>query len=146
MRAFYLLFAVFLCLSCSSDTDEFGDQNDQEILAYIERHNLNAQKTSSGLYYVITRQGAGVKPTSTSNVTVNYKGYFIDDRLFEENKNASFNLQNVIAGWREGLTYFNEDTEGFLLIPSKLGYGSAGKNGIPGGAALVFSIHLLKVN
>lgn len=89
MKAFYLLLVVFLCLSCSSDLGDFDNENDQELLAYIESHNLNAQKTASGLYYVITKEGTGVKPKSNSTVTVNYKGYFTNDRLFDEGKNAT---------------------------------------------------------
>jgi FKBP-type peptidyl-prolyl cis-trans isomerase FkpA len=52
----------------------------------------------------------------------------------------------VIDGWSEGLTYFNEDAQGWLLIPSKLGYGNTGSGPIPPKAVLVFKIHLLKIN
>ena len=133
-------------ISCGSGETSFSSENEAEIEAYIKLNNLNAQKTSSGLYYVIDKQGTGDFPKKNDNVTVNYKGYFTDGRLFDQGQNVTFNLQDVIKGWTEGLQLFNEDSEGFLLIPSKLGYGSSDRNGIPGGSVLVFGIHLLKVN
>jgi FKBP-type peptidyl-prolyl cis-trans isomerase FkpA len=41
---------------------------------------LTAQKSGSGLYYVI-KAGDGVKPTSSSIVTVAYKGYYTDGEV-----------------------------------------------------------------
>lgn len=146
MKSFLPFLLLLLFVSCSNDDEDFSSENEVEILEYIAKHKLTATKTNSGLYYVITDLGKGIKPTKNSNVTVNYKGYFTDDRLFEQNKNVTFNLQRVIPGWTEGLTYFNEGTQGILLIPSHLGYGNNGTNGIPGGSVLVFHIHLLKVN
>lgn len=146
MRSYLYLVIVFLLVSCSNDEEDYSTENDLEIQEYIKANNLNATKTNSGLYYVITDAGSGNKPTSSSNVTVNYKGYFTDGHLFDQGQNVSFNLNQVITGWSEGLTYFNEDTQGWLLIPSHLGYGSSGSSSIPGGSVLIFSIHLLKVN
>ena len=146
MRSYLYLVIVFLLVSCSNNEEDYSTENDLEIQEYIKANNLNATKTNSGLYYVITDAGSGNKPTSGSNVTVNYKGYFTDGHLFDQGQNVSFNLNQVITGWSEGLTYFNEDTQGWLLIPSHLGYGSSGSSSIPGGSVLIFSIHLLKVN
>ena len=56
---------------------------------------------------------------------------------------ASFNLQNVIAGWTEGITYFQEGGDGTLIIPAHLGYGSFEFAGIPAGSVLVFDINLI---
>jgi FKBP-type peptidyl-prolyl cis-trans isomerase FkpA len=41
---------------------------------------LTAQKSGSGLYYVIKEAGDGVKPTSSSIVTA-YKGYILMGRF-----------------------------------------------------------------
>ncbi|NVK52936.1 MAG: FKBP-type peptidyl-prolyl cis-trans isomerase [Flavobacteriaceae bacterium] len=146
MKSFVAILFLALFVSCSSNEEDFSSENELEILAYIAKHKLNATKTSSGLYYVITDPGSGSKPTENATVTVNYIGKFTDDKIFEQRKNVTFNLQGVIPGWKEGLTYFNEDAQGLLLIPSHLGYGANGTNGIPGGSVLVFNIHLLKIN
>jgi len=121
---------------------------EDEILQYLDNHELEAQKSESGLYYIINTQGEGLTPTSSSNVTVAYKGYFTDETLFDESdsEGISFNLQDVIEGWKEGITYFNEGGEGLLLVPPHLGYGYADYNGIPAGSVLVFEVKLISVN
>lgn len=135
-------------MSCSVDDSSNVNQTEADIKKYIEEHNLNAQRSDSGLYYVIEEQGNGDKPTRTSTVTVNYKGYFLNGSTFDQSGSdgITFGLNQVIAGWTEGITYFNEGGEGMLLIPSHLGYGSQTYNGIPGGSVLLFDIKLLNVN
>jgi len=146
MKSLLSILFLALFISCSSNEDDFSMDNETEILEYIQSHNLTATKTSSGLYYVITDPGTGNKPNQNSTVTVNYIGKFTNGNTFDQGQNVTFNLQNVIPGWTEGLTYFNEDGQGLLLIPSHLGYGANGSNGIPGGSVLVFNIHLLGIN
>ncbi len=144
------LFAT-LFISCSNDDDKKTDytaENEAEIVAYIADNNLTAQRTSSGLYYVIDTAGNGAQPNSTSNVTVAYKGYFTNGSVFDQSdaNGISFGLQQVIQGWTEGIPYFKEGGNGILLIPSHLGYGSSGRGSIPGGAVLIFDVDLISVN
>lgn len=148
MKSFFSLLLVLLFISCNNDDSNNKIETEADILQYINTNNLIAKKSDSGLYYVIKTQGNGAKPTSNSNVTVNYKGYFLNGKVFDQSSAAgiSFNLQQVIKGWTEGITYFNEGGEGILLVPSHLGYGSKDYNGIPGGSVLIFDIKLLKVN
>jgi len=148
MRYLFALFVLFTISSCQDDDDtiDYDKQNEIDILNYISDNNLDAKKSNSGLYYVILKEGSGAQPNSNSNVTVNYKGYFTDNKIFDQNNNVTFNLQQVIAGWTEGITYFKEGGEGMLLIPSSLGYGDKDRNSIPGGSVLIFDIDLLNVN
>jgi FKBP-type peptidyl-prolyl cis-trans isomerase FkpA len=150
MKKHVLIVLVFAFLTAcnSDDTIDYKAKNNEDILAYIDKNNLEAQKSGSGLYYIIDEPGSGKQPVATSNVTVAYKGYFLDGKTFDQsNANGiSFGLQQVIKGWTEGITYFKEGGKGKLLIPSHLGYGSKGRTGIPGGAVLIFDIHLISVN
>ena len=146
---FTLVFTLFI--SCSGDkvnTIDYVAQNDKEITDYIAKNKLTAQKSSTGLYYVINEAGTGAQPTATSNVTVAYKGYFTNGNVFDKSGDAgiSFGLQQVIKGWTEGIPYFKEGGNGILLIPSALGYGSNGSGPIPGGSVILFDVKLIKVN
>ena len=116
--------------------------NDQQIIEYIEQNNLDAQKSSTGLYYVIDEPGTGIQPNSNSNVTVAYKGYFLNGTVFDQSdsQGISFGLQQVIKGWTEGITYFNEGGNGMLLVPANLGYGNDTYRGIPGGSVLIVDV------
>jgi FKBP-type peptidyl-prolyl cis-trans isomerase FkpA len=127
---------------------DYETKNEADIIEYIEENDLDANRTNSGLYYVINEEGTGTRPTSSSNVTVAYKGYFLDGTVFDQSdaNGISFGLDQVIKGWTEGIPLFKEGGEGILLIPSSLGYGLNGAGSIPRGAVLVFDVNLISVN
>ena len=148
MRLKYILpfVAIFTMLSCTKDDDKnYDSQNETDILEYIDNHNLDAQKSESGLYYVIEKQGDGLSPTSSDNVIVSYDGYYLNGKSFDKSDEfgIAFNLQQVIDGWKEGITYFNEGGEGKLIIPSRLAYGNKDYNGVPAGSVLIFNVKLI---
>lgn len=150
------LAAMTLFISCSNEPKidptpqktDYTVENEKEITDYIAKNNLTAQKSSTGLYYVINEPGEGTKPTSTSNVTVAYKGYYTNGNIFDQSNSAgiSFPLNKVIKGWTEGIPYFKTGGSGILLVPSHLGYGPYNYSGIPGGSVLIFDIKLISVN
>jgi FKBP-type peptidyl-prolyl cis-trans isomerase FkpA len=134
------------CEKNLSAEDQF-DKDTKEIEEYISNNKLDAVKTSSGLYYVITDDGTGNHPVSNDNVTVRYKGYTTDGNVFDQSdeEGITFNLQQVIKGWTEGIPYFKEGGKGVLLIPSKLGYGESGSGSIKPNTVLVFDVDLLEI-
>ena len=101
--------------------------------------------TASGLLYRDLVAGTGPKPSSaTAAVKVNYTGWLPDGTRFDGNSGVSFKLDQVIAGWTEGLSTMNVGGRRLLVIPANLGYGAAGSPpSIPGGATLVFDVELL---
>ena len=155
MKYVLLAFVSFLFVSCLPDLKseietqpvDYTVQNEKEITDYITKNNLDAQKSNTGLYYIINEEGTGKRPTANSNVRVAYKGYFTSGKVFDESKpeGIDFGLYQVIKGWTEGIQYFKEGGSGMLLVPSHLGYGSNGRPGIPGGAVLVFDVKLITV-
>ena len=147
MKNILIAFTLFLFITCTKAKD-YTAENEQEILTYLSENNLTAQKTSSGLYYIIDNLGSGTQAKSTDNVTVAYKGYFTNGSVFDQSDAAgiSFNLQQVIKGWTEGISYFKEGGNGVLLIPSSLAYGNNGQGSVPGGAVLIFDVKLISVN
>ncbi|MEP2280092.1 FKBP-type peptidyl-prolyl cis-trans isomerase [Maribacter sp.] len=156
MKYLVLLFLATTMVSCLSTDDtapiivepiDYTAINEEEINAYLTANELESETTTSGLHYIIENQGEGEKPTASSNVTVAYRGYFLDGSVFDQSTDGlSIGLDQVIAGWTEGIQLFNEGGSGVLLIPAHLGYGSFDFNGIPGGSVLVFDIELLSVN
>ena len=153
------LVALTLFISCNKNkevtnevtkepTVDYVAKNDKEITDYIVKNKLKAQKSESGLYYVINEAGTGAQPIATSNVTVAYKGYFTNGTVFDQSgpEGISFGLDQVIKGWTEGIPYFKTGGSGILLIPSNLAYGNDTMGPIPGGSALVFEIKLISVN
>ena len=146
MKRFLTLLMLPLFFACNPEDLNILNQGEDDILKYIEENDLDATKTSTGLYYVVHEQGDGEPIGSNATVTVAYKGYFLNGVVFDKSSSdgITFNLNKVIPGWTEGIAYFNEGGKGMLIIPPSLGYGAAGTQKIPGGAVLVFDIEILK--
>ena len=126
------------------------ENNIIEIESYLAENNIKAEKTDSNLFYVVEQEGDGTHPALTDDVTVHYKGYFLNGQVFDSSFDrgvpATFPLNRVVEGWQEGIPKFSRGGRGKLFIPSNLGYGSMPPPGIPANAVLVFDVELLKIN
>lgn len=106
--------------------------------------------TKSGLQYTVLREGTGRQPKATDSVRCHYEGFLIDGTVFDSSvqrgEPATFGLQQVIAGWTEGLQLMKEGAKYRFFIPYLLAYGPSGAgNSIPPYAALIFDVELLAV-
>lgn len=119
--------------------------------APVTEENTNMITTASGLQYEVLTEGSGPKPGATDKVTVHYKGTLTNGKVFDSSYDRgepiSFGLNQVIAGWTEGLQLMSVGSKYRLTIPANLGYGAAGAGGvIPPNATLIFEVELLKIN
>src|SRR5690606_9623340 len=102
--------------------------DDENIQKYLKENNLTAQKTESGLYYIITQKGNGPTPKPGQIVAVHYRGTTFDGKEFDSSakSGAPFEFQigqgMVIRGWDEGIALLNKGSKATLLIPSTLAY------------------------
>ena len=106
--------------------------------------------TASGLQYMVLAEGNGPKPAKTSKVRVHYTGTLIDGKVFDSSvqrgEPAEFGLNQVIAGWTEGLQLMSTGAKYRFFIPAELAYGDRGAPGaIPPCAALIFDVELLAI-
>ena len=104
----------------------------------------------SGLQYMVLKQGTGKKPKATDKVRCHYEGFLTDGTLFDSSLSrgepAVFGLQQVIAGWTEGLQLMAEGSKYRFFIPYLLGYGASGAGqSIPPYSTLIFDVELLNV-
>ncbi len=122
-----------------------NSQNEGDIIDYLEANNLEAERSDTGLYYIIEEPGTGDPITESSIVTVAYTGYYLSGEKFGESKISGdqFDLNNdFILGFKEGMTYFKEGGKGTLLLPPELAYGYEGTATIPRSAVLIFEIEV----
>ena len=107
----------------------------------------DAKVTSSGLASRVLKKGTGTEhPTATSKVSVHYSGWTTDGKMFDSSlmrgQPASFRLNQVIAGWTEGVQLMTAGEKRLFWIPEKLAY--QGRPGAPAGM-LVFEVELLEI-
>ena len=106
--------------------------------------------TKSGLQYEVLSEGTGRQPKATDTVRCHYEGRLIDGTVFDSsykrNAPADFGLQQVIAGWTEGVQLMKEGSKFRFYIPYMLAYGEGGAGAmIPPYSALIFDVELIKV-
>jgi FKBP-type peptidyl-prolyl cis-trans isomerase len=130
-------------VSCAKDEgDDQAAIDKQKIETYLAEKGLEAEMTASGLFYIIHNAGDNRKPNIGSQVTVAYKGYFLDGVVFDQSELVDFRLGNVIKGWQEGIPLIGEGGSITLLVPSALAYGSRQQSDIPPNSVLIFDITL----
>lgn len=108
--------------------------------------------TASGLKYIDVLVGKGASPVKGKQVTVHYTGTLENGKKFDSSvdRNQPFKFMigvgQVIPGWDEGVMSMKAGGKRKLIIPAKLGYGTAGAGGvIPPNATLLFDVELLDV-
>lgn len=104
----------------------------------------------SGLQYQVLKEGNGRQPKATDQVRCHYEGRLIDgtkfDSSYDRKEPAVFGLNQVIAGWTEGVQLMSEGSKYRFFIPYNLAYGERGAGAsIPPFSALVFDVELLEV-
>ena len=104
----------------------------------------------SGLQYQVLKEGTGKQPKATDQVECHYEGTLINGQIFDSSyqrgQAATFGLNQVIAGWTEGVQLMKEGAKYRCFIPYNLAYGERGAGqSIPPYAALIFDVELLAV-
>ena len=137
----------------------------KEKAAYFEAMKAKATTTASGLKYVITQKGTGVKGAEGSTIYFHYAGYFEDGNLFDSsmpnvekaygkynpNRDAQGGYKSfpftvgkkdgMIPGFIEALDMMTDGDKAIFFLPSNLAYGEKGAGGvIPPNATLIFEI------
>ncbi|RYZ33772.1 MAG: peptidylprolyl isomerase [Sphingobacteriales bacterium] len=130
---------------------EVQSKEDEALIkAYVAQKGLKAERTPSGLYYVITKQGTGAKPTSGQTVTVHYTGTTMDGKKFDSSVDRGQPFEfplgqgRVIPGWDEGIALLNKGSKATFIIPSPMAYGAQSPSpDIPANSILVFDVELI---
>ncbi|MEE0947478.1 MAG: FKBP-type peptidyl-prolyl cis-trans isomerase [Bacteroidales bacterium] len=113
------------------------------------RNNPGVFETPSGLQYQVIQGAEGRKPAATDTVHVHYHGTLLNGQVFDSSvqrgEPISFPLNQVIAGWTEGLQLMSIGSKYKFFIPSDLAYGDQAVGTIPAGSTLIFEVELLDI-
>jgi len=150
-----------------SVTDIAKNAEPGKVKAYIASKKLAVTTTATGLNYVITTPGDGLKPAVGDTVVANYVGKFFNDKIFDTSladvakahkMPANHPYQpmrvpvgvhgaggGVIPGLDEGLMLLSKGAKATFVIPSSLAYGEQGGGPIGPFTPMVFEIEVLGV-
>jgi len=124
----------------------------QADIARINAAYPNAQRTASGIYYIIQRPGSGEKPAAGRTVRVNYVGRLLSGTVFDRSDLRGRPLEfqvgsrQVIQGWDETVLDMQVGEKRLVIIPPELAYGDQAMGGvIPANSFLVFEMELVSI-
>ena len=120
-------------------------------LEIVEKTWPKAKKTSTGLRYIILKEGKGdAMPQPGDLVTVLYLGRLLDGKVFSEELDPKqpfrprVGRDQLIVAWEEVLKQMKRGEKRLIIVPYELGYGTRGDPPrIPRRATLIFEIELL---
>ena len=117
--------------------------------ALIKEKYPNAIRTSSGLMYIVLKEGNGATPTSRALVEAHYTGRLLDGAKFDSSVDRGkpflflVGRGEVIKGWDEAFLSMKKGEKRILIIPPGLAYGDKGMGTIPPNATLIFEVELI---
>ncbi len=128
-------------------------EHEQELLdKYLTENEISVDPTESGLYYIEVEEGTGDLPDNSAGVTLHYKGYLLDGRLFDESKSGSPLIisrfaPDVIPGFIEGVWKMKKGGKARLIIPYELAFGTEGSldGVIPPYTTVVYDVEVISI-
>lgn len=151
MKATLEAFRNRLQLEAAEKANRAAADNKAKSAAYLAENGKKAgvTTTASGLQYEVLTQGNGPTPKASDMVKVHYHGTLTDGSVFDSSvqrgEPATFQLDQVIPGWTEGLQLMKTGSKFRLTLPPELAYGEQGVGPIGANAVLVFEVELLGI-
>jgi len=115
----------------------------------------SAPSTTEGKWLVLpgglkihdVKDGTGESVSAGQTVSAHYSGWLTDGSPFDSSRSrgapTEFRLDQVVAGWSNGIPGMKVGGIRRLFIPYKMGYGDAGAGSIPPKADLIFEVKLI---
>lgn len=122
----------------------------ERIQNYIERKNLQMKESSSGLWYLINREGEGSLLTDNSRIIMDYDCSLLDGtECYSSEKNGpkEFVLGKtaIEPGLNEGLRMLRTGGDAVFILPPYLAWGLPGDGKmIPPRSVIVYKVKILR--
>lgn len=123
-----------------------------EDLEYVEKNFPDAKKTSTGIRYLVMREGEGEVAHAGDKVSVLYVGRLLNGKMFDQRLEATapFTVRvrrgEVIEGWDQLLQFMKKGEKRLVIVPPELAYGTRGQPpAIPRNSTLVFEMEIIAI-
>jgi peptidylprolyl isomerase len=107
--------------------------------------------TESGLKYYDIVAGKGASPEMGQQVIIHYTGWLTNGTMFDNSIDRglplafALGMEQMIAGFDEGVATMKAGCKRQLVIPPELGYGDQEQGPIPANSTLIFEVELMYV-
>jgi len=117
---------------------------------YLKENKINTRPTPSGLYFIPLEKGKGSKPVKGEMCRVFLEVRQLDSTLLFNNFgkdpiDVEFGKPFDTEGFQEGLGMLHEGGKAMLIVPSPIGVGEKGREGVPPFTTLVYTVKLDKL-
>jgi FKBP-type peptidyl-prolyl cis-trans isomerase len=121
-------------------------------LDFVETKWPDAQKSNTGIRYIVEEPGSGPLLRPGDMIMVNYVASLLSGKVFDRINDKLHPLTfrvdrgEVIEGWDQILQLMRPGAKWLVIVPPELGYGRRGNPPrVPGYATLVFEINVLGI-
>lgn len=133
---------------------DFGEYEKVLLQQFLEKKNIDAEPTKSGLYRVVLTEGEGPGVEKGDTVVVHYEGKFLNGKFFDSTKQRKQPFEfvygtkmQVIEGLEEIIGKMREGEKALAILPSEKAFGKTGSSTgiIPPYTSVVYEINLVDV-
>lgn len=156
----------------AKQNQDYVKQQEQQLVSdvetignFLKEKGITAEKTDSGLRYIITKPGKGENAKPGQSATINYSGHLLNGKFFDSSIESVARLNNVftdgrtyepytvvvdagsvIKGWEEVMKLMNKGSKITVYIPSTLAYGNQRRSEeILENSILVFDMEMVEI-
>jgi len=144
-------------LSPEEHADEVQQEGDRKLkeevdflYKYLKENEIKTEPTPTGLYYITLEKGKGRKPKTGEMCRVYLEVKQLDGKeLFNNFDGEPFEIEYGkefdTKGLMEGLGMTREGGKALLIVPSEIGVGPGGKDGVPPFTTITYTLKLDKI-
>jgi FKBP-type peptidyl-prolyl cis-trans isomerase len=159
---FGFMAAVFLTACIKDDTQELKDQEMKLLQQYIDRNNITAVPTASGLYFIPITEGTGISPDFGTWIEIYYTGELLDGTVFSTSFEETAESNSIhdedflygptrlqlgyigISGLNEGIQLMKVGGKAKFILPSSIAMGGNASGVVPAYSTLIYTVELLE--
>jgi FKBP-type peptidyl-prolyl cis-trans isomerase FkpA len=155
-----VLFSALIISGCNKNEDPYAEYTPEreatlikDWLAQMVTNKKDIDTTSTGIFYIVEKEGTGETVKSGNTVKVKYTGMFLDGTIFDASAYHGDGTMTyvhktdpLIKGWEEGIEVMSKGGIAAFLVPSAKGYGITGAGSIPPNTPLIFIIEVIEIN
>lgn len=146
MKTNPLLILLLIVTACETYSKQEIGSFDTEIQAYMKSHDMQLNRSESGLYFKFLKNGIGESIKLTDSVSISYKGTLLNGTVVDiQRKPITMLAKDLISGWKETLVQAKKGSEIQMILPPQLAYGDNKLSQIPENSILFFELKVWEI-